>query len=58
MFGFMYMWWFWLAMMLIFFMPVGYGWGYRGWGAPYPSLLCPRAGAWAEEILDDERFDI
>ena len=39
MFGFMYMWWFWLAMMLIFFMPVGYGWGYRGWGAPYPSYV-------------------
>ncbi len=25
-------------MMFIFILPpVGYGWGYRGWGVPYPS---------------------
>lgn len=28
--------WWWLAFLLIFFvLPVGYGWGYRGWGPWY-----------------------
>jgi hypothetical protein len=34
-------WWF-LWMMVMFFLlatPVGYGWGYRGWGPPYPSYF-------------------
>jgi hypothetical protein len=51
MFAFMYMWWFWAAMMLVFLLPVGYGWGYRGWGVPYPSYVqrrrmesAPKAG--------------
>ena len=48
MFAFMYVWWFWLAMMLIFALPVGYGWGYRGWGAPYPSYVQRRRVQWAE----------
>jgi hypothetical protein len=25
--------------MFLFMVPVGYGWGYRGWGPPYPSYL-------------------
>jgi hypothetical protein len=29
-------WWWWLAFLIIFFLfPLGYGWGYRGWG-PWP----------------------
>jgi hypothetical protein len=33
-------WWIWLAVMLVFFItPMGYGWGYRGWGPPYPSYI-------------------
>ena len=34
-------WWFvWLGFMfLILLPPVGYGWGYRGWGAPYPRYV-------------------
>jgi len=34
-------WWFlWVVFMFIFLVPpVGYGWGYRGWGAPYPSYI-------------------
>ncbi len=28
-----------MMMMLVFFLPVGYGWGYRGWGVPYPSYV-------------------
>jgi len=35
------MWWFWLwilAVVLLLLMPLVYGWGYRGWGKPYPSF--------------------
>ncbi len=29
-------WWWWLAFLVIFFLiPLGYGWGYRGWGPWY-----------------------
>jgi H+/Cl- antiporter ClcA len=29
-------WWWWLAFIIIFFLlPLGYGWGYRGWGPWY-----------------------
>ncbi|HZP87921.1 MAG TPA: hypothetical protein VFB54_13985 [Burkholderiales bacterium] len=29
-------WWWWLLFLLIFFvLPLGYGWGYRGWGPWY-----------------------
>jgi hypothetical protein len=34
-------WWL-LWMVFMFFLlvsPVGYGWGYRGWGPPYPTYL-------------------
>jgi hypothetical protein len=39
MFAVSYAWWFWMFVMFMVFMPVGYGWGYRGWGAPIPSYL-------------------
>jgi hypothetical protein len=39
MFTFMTMWWFWSVLALLLFLPVGYGWGYRGWGVPYPSYI-------------------
>lgn len=30
-------WWLWIAFVLfVILMPLGYGWGYRGWGPPYP----------------------
>jgi hypothetical protein len=34
-------WWlFWLFFMFLFLVPpVGYGWGYRGWGPPYPRFI-------------------
>jgi hypothetical protein len=34
-------WWFlWMAVMFMLLVPpLGYGWGYRGWGPPYPSYL-------------------
>ena len=29
-------WWWWIAFVVIFFLlPLGYGWGYRGWGPWY-----------------------
>jgi hypothetical protein len=30
----------WILFMVIFFAtPLGYGWGYRRWGAPYPRYI-------------------
>ena len=38
-------WWIWIAFMFLFLVPpIGYGWGYRGWGAPYPSYIQRRRG--------------
>ena len=39
-------WWFlWMIFMLMFLVtPMGYGWGYRGWGPPYPRYLQRRRG--------------
>ena len=33
-------WWFlWMMLMFAFVLPLGYGWGYRGWGPPYPRYM-------------------
>ncbi len=42
-------WWIlWVFFMFIFLVPsVGYGWGYRSWGPPYPSYIQRRRGAQA-----------
>jgi len=34
-------WWLlWMLFMFLFFItPIGYGWGYRRWGAPYPTYI-------------------
>jgi hypothetical protein len=34
-------WWFWWMIFMFFFLlwPVSYGWGYRGWGPPYPRYI-------------------
>lgn len=35
------MWWFWLWLLFVavlLLLPLAYGWGYRGWGPPYPSF--------------------
>jgi hypothetical protein len=39
-------WWFlWMIVMFMFLVPpIGYGWGYRGWGPPYPSYVQRRRG--------------
>jgi hypothetical protein len=32
--------WLWMVFMFVFLLsPVGYGWGYRGWGVPYPRYV-------------------
>ena len=37
--------WLWLVLMLLFLVPsVGYGWGYRRWGPPYPRYIQRRRG--------------
>lgn len=39
-------WWMWIVVMVLFWMlPMGYGWGYRGWGPPYPRYIQRRRGA-------------
>jgi hypothetical protein len=39
-------WWFlWMVVMFLFLVPpIGYGWGYRGWGPPYPRYIQRRRG--------------
>ena len=34
-------WWlmWWVFMLFVLIPPVGYGWGYRRWGPPYPSYF-------------------
>jgi len=37
----MSVWWFFWLIGMFFFLaaPIGYGWGYRGWGPPYPRYF-------------------
>jgi hypothetical protein len=37
-------WWLWALFMVFLLIPTGYGWGYRGWGPPYPSYYRQRRG--------------
>jgi hypothetical protein len=52
-------WWMWWVILLFVFIlpPVGYGWGYRGWGAPYPRYLQRRRAREALAAGGDARFD-
>jgi hypothetical protein len=52
-------WWFlWLGFMLLILLPpLGYGWGYRGWGAPYPSYVQRRRGERARAAGTSSTFD-
>jgi hypothetical protein len=42
-------WWIWwmVFMFFVFVTPVSYGWGYRGWGPPYPRHIQRRRAALA-----------
>jgi hypothetical protein len=37
-------WWLWMVFLLVWMIPTGYGWGYRGWGPPYPRFVQRRRG--------------
>jgi hypothetical protein len=52
-------WWFlWMAFMFLFLVPpIGYGWGYRGWGPPYPSYFQRRRGEAAAARGGTTTFD-
>ena len=32
-------WWLWMLMFMLLVPAVGYFWGHRGWGAPYPRVI-------------------
>lgn len=51
-------WWIWLVFMLLLLVPpVGYGWGYRGWGPPYPRYIQRRRGRQAAATGGAASFD-
>lgn len=52
-------WWLlWMAFMLLFLVPpLGYGWGYRGWGPPYPRYIQRRRGQQAVATGVSEAFN-
>jgi hypothetical protein len=52
-------WWFlWMGVMFLFLLPpVGYGWGYRRWGVPYPSYVQRRRAERASTAARDGAFN-
>ena len=52
-------WWLWWVLLMFVFIvpPVGYGWGYRGWGAPYPRYLQRRRATQALASGNESGFD-
>ena len=51
-------WWMWLIFLFVFLLPpIGYGWGYRRWGPPYPRYIQRRRGARAAARGDSSSFD-
>lgn len=52
-------WWIvWLAFMVVFLaLPLGYGSGYRGWGAPFPRYLQRRRGKSAAVVGGPTTFN-
>jgi hypothetical protein len=47
----------WIIFMVVFFAtPLGYGWGYRRWGAPYPRYIQRRRGQRAAANANSEAF--
>ena len=51
-------WWLmWMVMILFLVAPIGYGWGYRGWGAPYPRYIQRRRGQQAAATGGSADFD-
>ena len=52
-------WWLlWMVVLFLFLVPpIGYGWGYRGWGPPYPRYIQRRRGAQAVASGASATFD-
>ena len=51
-------WWIWMVFMFLLLVPpLGYGWGYRGWGPPYPRYIQRRRGARATAIGTPATFN-
>ena len=52
-------WWLmWMVFMLVFLVPpIGYGWGYRKWGPPYPRYIQRRRGREGAAAQDPAPFD-
>ena len=51
-------WWLWMIFLLVFFAsPIGYGWGYRGWGPPYPRYVQRRRRARAADTGGSPPFN-
>jgi hypothetical protein len=52
-------WWsVWMAFMfMLLILPLGYGWGYRGWGPPYPRYIQRRRGQRAAVIGSPATFN-
>ncbi len=52
-------WWLmWILFLFVFLIsPVGYGWGYRGWGAPYPRYVQRRRMQRATVIGGSEPYN-
>ncbi len=56
-------WWLvWMVFMFFLIAPMGYGWGYRGWGAPYPRYVqrrrALRAGTGSAAPYDHQAWGI
>ena len=52
-------WWAWLLFMIVLVaLPAGYGWGYRGWGPPYPRDPRVRRGGAMLSPPPDEASDV
>lgn len=51
-------WWMWMLVMFVFLLPpMGYGWGYRSWGPPYPRYIQRRRAARAAASNDPATFN-
>lgn len=51
-------WFFWVFFMfLVVLPPVGYGWGYRGWGPPLPRYMQHRRSQHAASSQSNVQFD-
>lgn len=48
----LWFWWWLLFVFLLLIIPLSYGWGYRGWGAPYPTYYRRRRTASGDTVVE------